>query len=81
MREFLWDLDGTLLDTYPAMVRAFQQAVAEHKVKTVAHIVFADVFSDDDIVGKLKVDTIAHMANVVPCNFYITTVPKMNSVS
>lgn len=29
MREFLWDLDGTLLDTYPAMVQAFQQAVAE----------------------------------------------------
>ncbi|ALO04421.1 phosphohydrolase [Lactiplantibacillus paraplantarum] len=29
MREFLWDLDGTLLDTYPAMVKAFQQAVAE----------------------------------------------------
>ena len=27
MREFLWDLDGTLLDTYPAMVAAFQQAV------------------------------------------------------
>ncbi|WP_406946898.1 HAD hydrolase-like protein [Lactiplantibacillus plantarum] len=29
MREFLWDLDGTLLDTYPAMVQAFQKAVAE----------------------------------------------------
>ncbi|EIW13673.1 phosphohydrolase, haloacid dehalogenase-like family [Lactiplantibacillus pentosus KCA1] len=29
MREFLWDLDGTLLDTYPAMVKAFQQAVTE----------------------------------------------------
>jgi len=27
MREFLWDLDGTILDTYPAMVKAFQQAV------------------------------------------------------
>ncbi|WP_318766038.1 HAD family hydrolase [Lactiplantibacillus carotarum] len=27
MREFLWDLDGTLLDTYPAMVAAFQRAV------------------------------------------------------
>ena len=26
MREFLWDLDGTLLDTYPAMVAAFQRA-------------------------------------------------------
>ncbi|MCT3282907.1 phosphohydrolase [Lactiplantibacillus pentosus] len=29
MREFLWDLDGTLLDTYPAMVKAFQRAVTE----------------------------------------------------
>lgn len=27
MREFLWDLDGTLLDTYPAMVAGFQRAV------------------------------------------------------
>lgn len=29
MREFLWDLDGTLLDTYPAMVTAMQRAVQE----------------------------------------------------
>lgn len=29
MREFLWDLDGTLLNTYPAMVQAFQQVVTE----------------------------------------------------
>ncbi|RRK10046.1 HAD family hydrolase [Lactiplantibacillus garii] len=28
MREFLWDLDGTLLATYPAMVAGFQQAVS-----------------------------------------------------
>lgn len=28
MREFLWDLDGNLLDTYPAMAAAFQRAVA-----------------------------------------------------
>ncbi|ETY74159.1 HAD-IA family hydrolase [Lactiplantibacillus fabifermentans] len=27
MRDFLWDLDGNLLDTYPAMVAAFQRAV------------------------------------------------------
>ncbi|MFB9769334.1 HAD family hydrolase [Lactiplantibacillus modestisalitolerans] len=29
MREFLWDLDGTLLDTYPVMVQAMQTAVSE----------------------------------------------------
>lgn len=28
MRDFLWDLDGNLLDTYPAMVAAFQRAVS-----------------------------------------------------
>ncbi|AVK63121.1 phosphohydrolase [Lactobacillus sp. CBA3606] len=27
MHDFIWDLDGTLLNTYPAMVAAFQQAV------------------------------------------------------
>jgi len=27
MREFIWDFDGTLMDTYPAMVTAFQRAV------------------------------------------------------
>lgn len=27
MREFIWDFDGTLMDTYPAMVAAFQRAV------------------------------------------------------
>ncbi|BDZ31015.1 HAD-IA family hydrolase [Lactiplantibacillus sp. WILCCON 0030] len=27
MREFIWDFDGTLMDTYPAMVSAFQRAV------------------------------------------------------
>jgi len=29
MREFLWDLDGTILDTYPAMVAAFQRAIQD----------------------------------------------------
>lgn len=29
MREFLWDFDGTLMDTYPAMVKAFRRAVTE----------------------------------------------------
>jgi len=28
-REFIWDFDGTLLNTYPAMVQAFVQAVAD----------------------------------------------------
>jgi len=28
-REFIWDLDGTLLDTYPAMVAAMVQAVVD----------------------------------------------------
>lgn len=28
-REFIWDFDGTLLDTYPAMVQAFVQVVAD----------------------------------------------------
>ncbi|MFC6181903.1 HAD-IA family hydrolase [Lactiplantibacillus daowaiensis] len=26
-RELIWDFDGTLMDTYPAMVKAFKQAV------------------------------------------------------
>jgi len=26
MKEFIWDFDGTLMDTYPAMVAAFQRA-------------------------------------------------------
>lgn len=28
-RYFLWDFDGTLFDTYPAIVRAFQHALGE----------------------------------------------------
>ncbi|VDG25706.1 HAD family hydrolase [Lactiplantibacillus mudanjiangensis] len=28
-RELIWDFDGTLMDTYPAMVRAFVAAVTE----------------------------------------------------
>lgn len=28
LRAFLWDFDGTLMDTYPAMVRVFLQAAA-----------------------------------------------------
>ena len=32
IRHVFWDFDGTLLDSYPAMVRAFVAAAAEHGV-------------------------------------------------
>ncbi len=32
VRHFLWDFDGTLMDTYPAMVRAFVAAAADFGV-------------------------------------------------
>ncbi|HAX98844.1 MAG TPA: phosphoglycolate phosphatase, partial [Candidatus Atribacteria bacterium] len=27
--EYIWDFDGTLFDTYPVMVKAFQRALRE----------------------------------------------------
>lgn len=48
-RHFFWDFDGTLFDTYPAIVAAFQAALQEFGIK-----------GDPDEIYKLMMTTITY---------------------
>ena len=53
-RHWFWDFDGTLYDTYPRIVRAFQKALRHH-----------DIDAPDEEVLPLVKQTLAHAARTL----------------